>query len=587
MTESDLPLISFQVLRDLPEPVFWFDETGKFLDVNARATEVWGYSREEFLQMTIFDVNANMKPAMWSEHWRKKQVDPSTFEAVHRKKDGSLFPVDITDKFIHVDDKVYCYAIVRDISERTTKNRIARLSKFTLENIEEAIFWIESTGVIQNANQHAIDRYGFSLDEFKSMSIRSLYEDMDQTRFESFWQRLKNDKTIISESIHITKEGKKIDVEVSANYIKFEDVEFSASIVRDITDRKRKEAAIRGAFTEIRELKEKLEAENSYLYEEIEIKNNVADIITTNAAYLEVLSQVEKVAHTDTTVLISGESGSGKELLARAVHKLSPRSESPLIHINCGSIPHGYIESELFGHKKGAFLGAITDKVGKFEIANGGTVFLDEIGDLPFEFQSKLFRVIDEGVYEVLGSNIENQSDVRVIASSSKDLKKEIDRDNFREDLYFRLNVFPIITVPLRERSEDIPLLVRHFSTKIGDRIGKKITEIPIKVIDQLEKYDFPGNVRELQNLVERGVITSVNGKLNLADINLKKKTDIPHVFTSLKDLERSYIIDVLKHTNWKVSGNGGAAKILDLRPTTLFSKMERLNIKRSSEAEI
>lgn len=584
LDNTHMSFLSFQALKDLPEPVFWFDETGSFFDVNPMASKIWGYTRKEFQKMSVFDVNPHMKPEMWEEHWKRKQLDPSSFEAVHQKKDGTVFPVDVTDNFIEYEGKVYCCAIIRDISERKKQNRIARLSRFTLESFGEAVFWIASNGTIHSANQHAIRRYGYSSDEFKHVSVWSLYQDMDQARFQKFWRELKSKKSVISESVHLTKDGKKIDVEVSANYIQFEDEEFSASVVRDITDRKRREAAMRGAFTEIKELKVKLEAENNYLYEEIELKSNIADIITADIGYKQLLSEVEKVANTDTTVLISGESGSGKEILASMIHQLSPRSESPLIKIDCGSLPQGMIESELFGHMKGSFIGAITDKLGKFQIADGGTIFLDEIGEMPFEMQSKLLQIIEEGLFQVLGSTIAVQVDVRFIASTSDDLLKLIEDGKFREDLYFRLNVFPISTIPLRERKEDIPLLVRYFSTKIGDRIGKKITDIPNKIINQFMEYDFPGNVRELQNLVERGVITSVNGKLSPVDISPKKKVDKSKTFTSLKDQERSYIIDVLKHTNWKVSGEGGAAKILDVRPTTLFSKMERLHIKRSLE---
>ncbi len=584
MKEGQMASLSFQALMDLPEPVFWFDRTGSFFDVNTKATEVWGYSREELLQMTVFDLNIYMKPELWEEHWKKKQLDPSSFEGLHRKKDGTIFPVDITDNFVQLNGEVYCCAIIRDISERRETDRTARLSRVTIENLEEAIFWIQSDGRIQHANHYALQRYGYTLDEFREMSVWSLYEEMSQEQFGKFWEKLKDDKTIVTESKHITKDGKKIDVELSANYIKFEDMEFSASIVRDITDRKRKAAAIRGAYTEIKELKEKLEAENSYLYEEIDLKNNIADIITINSSYKEVLSQVEKVANTETTVLISGESGTGKELIARAIHQLSARSERPLVKIDCGSIPIDLFDSELFGHKKGAFVGAITDKLGKIQIANGGTIFLDEIGALPLEIQSKLLRLIDENMFEVLGSTIAVQVDVRVIASTKKDLEKEIEKGVFREDLFFRLNVFPLATIPLRERKEDIPLLVKYFSDRIGERIGKKITDIPKKIIDQFEKYEFLGNVRELQNLVERGVITSVNGKLNLVDLT-QKKTTRSRSYTTLREQERSYIIDVLKHTKWKVSGEGGAAQILDVRPTTLFSKMERLDIKRSLES--
>ena len=285
-------------------------------------------------------------------------------------------------------------------------------------------------------------------------------------------------------------------------------------------------------------------------------------------------------------MLVTGESGTGKELIARALHQLSKRSKRPMIKVNCAALPANLIESELFGHEKGAFTGALALKVGKFELADGGTLFLDEIGELPIELQPKLLRAIQEGEIERLGGSGTKKVDVRIIAATNRNLPNEVQEGNFREDLYYRLNVFPIHSVPLRERREDIPLLVRFFCEKLGNKLGRKITDIPNKIIDKLMAYDFPGNVRELENLIERGIITSKGGKLNLGDWFKLKKRKKSDTFVSLDDMQRNYIIEILKHTKWKVSGDQGAASILKMRPTTLYSKMEKLNIKRSTEVE-
>ncbi len=336
---------------------------------------------------------------------------------------------------------------------------------------------------------------------------------------------------------------------------------------------------------EIRDLKEKLEAENNYLQEEIEIQNNFGEIVSNSKKFRKVLKQVEQVADTNSTVLITGESGTGKELIARALHQLSRRSKRPMIKVNCAALPSNLIESELFGHEKGAFTGAINSKIGKFELADGGTLFLDEIGEIPVELQAKLLRVLQEGEIERIGGQVVKTIDVRIIAATNRDLPKEIESGNFREDLYYRLNVFPIHSIPLRERPEDIPLLVQYFCEKLGSKLGRKITDIPQKIIDKLITYEFPGNVRELENLIERGIITSTNGKLKLGDWFKPKKNRIKTKdFKSLEAAQRAHIVKVLQYTEWRVGGENGAAKILDMRPTTLYSKIERLGIKRSNE---
>ncbi len=583
MTKKDLQNLSYSALLDLPEAVLWFDKNANIFEVNKIACERWGYTREEFLQLSIFDVNPTMNSEIWAMHWAAKQKDSATFESSHQRKDGVIFPVDITDIFVELKGVVYSCAIIRDITERKDANRIERLSDFTIQKAGDSIFWICPEGGIKQVNENACMQYGYSKDEFLQMNITQLYENQ-AVDMKKIFAKLRTERQIVFEADHYTKANKKLPVEISSHYIEFENMEYACSMVRDISQRKQKEAALRGALLEIKELKEKLEAENNYLQEEIEVQNNFGEIISSSPKFRVVLNQIEQVADTSSTVLITGESGTGKELVARAVHQLSRRSNRPMIKVNCTTLPANLIESELFGHEKGAFTGALSKKLGKFELADGGTLFLDEIGEMPIALQPKLLRAIQEGEIERLGGQEVKKVDVRIITATNRDLPKEIEEGNFREDLYYRLNVFPIHNIPLRERKEDIPLLIRFFCEKLDAKLGKKITDIPQKVIDKLVDYDFPGNIRELENLIERAIITSRTKRLSLGDwFNPKKKRKRATNFVSLENYQRNYIIEVLKHTNWRVSGEDGAAKLLGLRPTTLYSKLDRLGIKRSN----
>ncbi|WP_077919086.1 sigma-54 dependent transcriptional regulator [Spirosoma sp. 209] len=336
------------------------------------------------------------------------------------------------------------------------------------------------------------------------------------------------------------------------------------------------------ALAEVEQLKNKLQAENTYLREEIKQTSNFEEIVSQSKAFGKVLRQVEQVAPTTTSVLILGESGTGKELLARAVHNRSSRRNKTLVKINCAALPATLIESELFGHEKGAFTGATAQKIGRFELADGGTIFLDEIGEMPIDLQAKLLRVLQEGELERVGGTKTLKVNVRVIAATNRDLDKEISDGRFREDLYYRLNVFPIQSLPLRERKEDIPLLVRHFCTKHGPGIGRQIDVIPPDVIDTLMEYHWPGNIRELENVVERSLIISSGRKLELGDwLRRKQSVPKPTGLITMEEAERNHILAVLEHTRWKVSGKNGAAEILGMIPTTLDSRMKKLGIQR------
>ena len=339
-------------------------------------------------------------------------------------------------------------------------------------------------------------------------------------------------------------------------------------------------------FAEVTALRDRLQAENVYLREEIGTRHEFEELVGESPALHRVLAQIERVAPTDTTVLITGETGTGKELVARAIHRLSGRRDGPLVTVNCGAISPGLVESELFGHEKGAFTGALNRKIGRFELADGGTIFLDEIGDLPLDLQVKLLRVLQEGEITRVGASRSIRVSVRVLAATHRNLHAEVGAGRFRDDLYYRLNVFPIRTPALRERKEDIPALVRHLVLKYCAKMGKRIETIPRATLDALAAYSWPGNIRELGNIIERSVIISQGGALELGEWIAGGQREAPAPDTRpLEEIEREYIVRVLIQTGWRVSGPGGAARILDLKPTTLEARMRKLGIMRPSQA--
>jgi formate hydrogenlyase transcriptional activator len=341
------------------------------------------------------------------------------------------------------------------------------------------------------------------------------------------------------------------------------------------------------AYREITELKDRLAKENVYLEEEVRTDHNFGEIVGDNIALRQVLKEVETVAPTGSTVLIQGETGTGKELVARALHDLSPRRDRAFVKLNCAAIPTGLLESELFGHEKGAFTGAITQKVGRFELAHQGTLFLDEVGDIPLELQPKLLRALQEHEFERLGSTRTIRVDVRLVAATNRDLAHMVADGRFRSDLYYRLNVFPVVLPPLRERRDDIPMLARHFTQRFARRMGRRIETIPAAVMDALVRYPWPGNIREMQNVIERAVILSRGPELEIPLSEFKHQTkvasvDFPGSLSTLEEAEREHILRVLGETNWMIGGPAGAAFKLGMKRTTLQSKMRKLGIARS-----
>jgi transcriptional regulator with GAF, ATPase, and Fis domain len=367
--------------------------------------------------------------------------------------------------------------------------------------------------------------------------------------------------------------------------------------MRMIADHAAAAIASARAFEEIARLKEQLELERDYLREELAGAHDFGDIVGQSLSLKNVLQQIDLVAATDASVLILGESGTGKELVAREIHRRSQRKENSMVKCNCASIPRELYESEFFGHVKGAFTGAISDRAGRFQLADGGTLFLDEVGEIPLDMQSKLLRVLQEGEFERLGEARTERVDVRIIAATNRDLKQESEAKRFREDLYYRLNVFPIQIAPLRERQEDISILASHFVEQSARKLNRPVPRLTQGNINQLQRYSWPGNIRELQNVIERSVITSASGRLkfDLPTTQLDKRSGPPEALQpneeaaeikimtddQMRHRERENLLAVLKQARWKISGDDGAAELLGIKPTTLSSRMRKMGIER------
>ncbi len=390
----------------------------------------------------------------------------------------------------------------------------------------------------------------------------------------------------VDDEVFWRKDGTSFPVEYVSTPIHDDERGFVGAVVtfRDITERKLAEEALANAMSQLEALKDQLAADNAYLKEEVKLNHNFKEIIGGSPGLRGVLHKIEQVAETHATVLILGETGTGKEPVARAVHDLSPRRDRPLVKVNCAALPSSLIESELFGHERGAFTGALAKRIGRFALADGGTIFLDEIGDLPLDLQAKLLRVLQEGEFDPVGSTKSVKVDVRVIAATNRNLQEAVSTGDFRSDLYYRINVFPIAIPPLRERKEDIPALVELFVDKFNRSIGKDVSVISQQVMDTLQRYEWPGNIRELQNVLERAVILAEGQTLRLEEALEWAGAEIVGEGTvgeSLEDVERAHIRRVLEKCGGKVAGKDGAAARLGLNPSTLRSRLDKLGIRK------
>jgi PAS domain S-box-containing protein len=482
-----------------------------------------------------------------------------------------------------------------------------------LQSMGEGLLGVDKSGAITFMNPAAEAITGWTQEDAHGKNFHDLFMHTDKKgrRYPSEQNQVLN--TIVDhverhcdDEVMWSKDGKAIPVEYTVTAIEGEiDVSSACVVFKDITDRKQREEALNQALKTVKELKEKLQAENTYLQEEIRSEQNYGEIVGQSDALLKTLEEARQVAQTDTTVLIVGESGTGKESMARFLHEFSPRKDRPLIKVNCGAIPESLVESELFGHVKGAFTSAISDRTGHFELADKGTIFLDEIGELSLDVQVKLLRVLQEQEIQKVGSSELINVDVRIIAATNRDLQQMVEQGTFRMDLFYRLNVFPLKVPPLRDRKSDIPLLLNKFLDNFSKKLGKPLKAVSDVSMELLMDYHWPGNIRELQNVIERSAILSRSDIVDVDDALVPvsiKQTRLTTLDTeseseseptpknrpvhkprhlTLAENEKQYITQILEELNWVIGGKKGAAEILDVPVSTLRSRMKKLGIER------
>ncbi len=607
------------------EPTLLLDpDADVILDANPAACSLLGYDRALLRQTKVSTLHVGQLPALivftqavldkgayWTDALTPRHA---TGQNLRIEYAGCVVPHDgrtlmlLTMSDLDARRRRYVDAAAEDHmrSGIATWQRVERVfqdiereNQLILRAAGEGIYGVNAEGKTTFVNPAAERMLGWTAEELVGKEIHPVvhhthhdgrhYPDHDCPIYAAFRDGAVHQ---VDGEVFWRKDGSPVWVEYTSTPIRDRGVVVGAVVVfRDVSQRREADEKLHAALTEVDRLRERLELENAYLQEEIRIETNPRGIIGQSEAIQKTLRQVKLVAPTSAAVMITGESGTGKELIARAIHEASSRSDRPLIRVNCAAIPRELFESEFFGHVRGAFTGATRDRIGRFELADGGTLFLDEVGEIPLELQGKLLRVLQEGNFERVGEERTRTVDVRLIAATNRDLKQEVQRGRFREDLYFRLNVFPIESVPLRERREDIPLLAQHFLSSESKAL-KSDLRLSEGDARRLTRYDWPGNVRELQNVIERAAILAQNGRLriDLPDVpgnqaspgSTRAKADArPAVMTAteLRDHERANIVAALEACAGKVFGPGGAAEMLDMKPTTLASRIKALGI--------
>ncbi len=490
----------------------------------------------------------------------------------------------------------------RRLEERSRE--LQRKNQLILESAGEGIYGLDTEGTTTFVNPAAVEMLGWSAEELIGQPMHALLHHTrpDGSPFPRhecpIYAAFKDGEVhTVCDELFWRKDGSSFPVEYTSTPIReYGELVGAVVVFRNLTEIKKSEENLRRALAEVEQLKSRLEAENVYLQEEIRAEHDFEEIIGRSDAIKRVLEAVETVAASEANVVIEGETGTGKELIARALHNSSSRKNKTLIKVNCASIPRELFESEFFGHVKGAFTGALRNRAGRFELAHQGTLFLDEVGEIPLEMQSKLLRVLQEGQFERIGDERTQKVDVRVIAATNRNLKREVEKGRFRRDLYYRLNVFPIEVPPLRDRKEDIPLLASHFLAKGVRGIERTRPSLTRENVRDLQRYEWPGNVRELQNVIERAVITSRAGALKLELTLEEAQRSAPATFpeapvttgavqvtteAEMRRRERANLIAALERSDWRVYGADGAAALLGVKPSTLASRIKKMGLEK------
>jgi PAS domain S-box-containing protein len=582
----------------VPDAVLAVRGDGSIGRANEVAEQLFGYGRGGLVGLSIealiSEASGDQHRGSWVEYLSSPSVVPMGSGRALRglRSNGEEFPVEIA--IGPTRDGTHVVAVVRDITSIVkTRDRLRDCeaeSHQLLELLEDApigLCYLDKELRYLRVSKWLAKLNGIPVEEHLGRRIADVLPDVATGVESQLRHVLQTGEPIVDGLVETTTPAHPTTKRTYMhNYFPDRSADGAvvgiSCVVQDVTAAKKD---LEGALAEITKLKDRLQAENIYFQQEIKSAHDFDDIIGNSAVMRTTLYKLEQVAETDATVLLFGETGTGKELLARAIHSRSKRKMRPLIKVDCTTLPPGLMESELFGHQKGAFTGAHESKPGRFELADGGTIFLDEIGELPIELQAKLLRVIEEGEFTRLGSTQERKTNARVIAATNRDLKSEVSEGRFRADLYYRLGVFPIESPPLRDRREDIPLLVSFFVSKYADALGKGIRRIASSSMDALMAYDWPGNIRELRNVVERAVILGSGDVLRMEETLGDAVPPAGEPSGSLKrDLhvvERATILRALEESDWRVKGAGNAASRLGLSPSTLRSRMARLGIQR------
>lgn len=581
------------IFKSIPDAVVFTDLDRRIVMVNPALENIFGYQEQELIGKQTETLYVN------KEEYEKQgkirfhltsELMLQPYEVMYRKKDGTLFLSETVGTIIkgEAGETIGFIGLIRDVTDRKKAEDSLRELELMYRTIANFTYdwelWTNLDSTFRYVSPSCKRITGYTNDQFirNPNLFREIIVPEDRMAWDDHHHDAKKEHKLREIQFRIKRRDGTIGwIEHACQPVigpLGKMLGFRASN-RDITERKKVEQELRCALDEIKKYKKQFEEESACLRQEINLVCNYKRIIGNSNVLQYILFKIEQIAATDTSVIIFGETGTGKELIARAIHEHSLRKERPMLTINCAALPAELIESELFGHEKGAFTGAHARQAGRFETADGTSLFLDEIGELPVASQAKLLRVLQDGEFERLGSSRTSKVDVRIIAATNRDLEEDVRQGKFRQDLWYRLNVFPITVPPLRERLDDIPQLLEYFLDKFCRKQGKVITSIGMNVLQTLQQYNWPGNIRELENIIERAVITTTGSSLFLADELHPSPASKQMEFKLLAEVERDHILEVLEESNWKVSGKNSAAEILGLKRSTLRAKMDKLNI--------